>query len=75
MQHFADCKGWRGFEKLLKLTGLPELTDQNDRDRFGLFALHPRGKVLGGWINLHLLMWKHLIALLAKVEEEGEKYA
>ena len=28
-----------------------------------------------GWINLHLLLWKNLIALLARVEEEGEKYA
>ena len=28
-----------------------------------------------GWINLHLLLWKHLIALVARVEEEGEKYA
>ena len=43
--------------------------------RFGLFALHPKGKVLEGWINLHLLLWKHMIALLARVEEEGEKYA
>ena len=75
LQHFADCQGWGGFRKLLKLTGLPELTGQNEKDRFGLFALHPKGRVLGGWINLHLLLWKHLIALLARVEEEGEKYA
>ena len=57
------------------MAGLPELTDPKDRDRFGLFALHPGGKVLEGWINLHLLLWKHLIALLARVEDEGEKYA
>ena len=76
LQHFADCPGWQGFEVLQKLTGLLALSSQGDRDRFGLFALlHPKGKVLEGWINLHLLLWKHLIALLARAEEEGEKYA
>ena len=28
----------------------------------------------GGWINLHLLIWKQLIALLVRIEEEGEKF-
>ena len=63
------------FENLRKLAELPELPDPKDRDRFGLFALHPQGKVLEGWINLHLLLWKHLIALLVSIEEEGEKFA
>ena len=75
LQHFADCSGWGGFEEMRKLAELPVLSSQTERERFGLFALHPKGKVQEGWINLHLLLWKHLIALLARVEEEGEKYA
>ena len=26
------------------------------------------------WIDLHLLLWKHLVALLVKIELEGAKY-
>ena len=26
-------------------------------------------------MNLHLLLWKHIVALLTKIELEGEKYA
>ena len=56
------------------LAELPELGGTQERERFSLFALHPRGKVSEGWINLHLLLWKHIIALLVKIEMEGEKY-
>ena len=64
LQHFAECPAWRGFGEMLELTGLPALQDPTEKLRFGLFALHPRGKVTDGWINLHLLLWKQLIALL-----------
>lgn len=37
-------------------------------------SLHPKRKMEGGWINLHLLIWKQLIALLVRIEEEGEKF-
>ena len=75
LQHFAECPAWRGFGEMLELTGLPALQDPTEKLRFGLFALHPRGKVTDGWINLHLLLWKQLIALLVRIKEEGEKYA
>ena len=51
---------------------------RNKKERFGLFgftALHPQRKIEGGWINLHLLIWKQLIALLVRIEEEGEKFS
>ena len=75
LQHFAECPAWKGFGEMLELTGLPALQDPTEKLRFGLFALHPRGRVTDGWINLHLLLWKQLIALLVRIEEEGEKYA
>ena len=63
------------FESLRTLAGLPELDGIQEKERFALFALHPRGRVKEGWINMHLLLWKHIIALLVKIEEEGEVYA
>ena len=56
------------------MTGLPELQSEMERERFGLFALHPEGRVEEGWLNLHLLIWKQLIAHLVRIEEEGEKF-
>ena len=29
----------------------------------------------GGWTNLHLLLWKQLVAQLVRIELEGEKYS
>ena len=43
-------------------------------ERFCLFALLPTGKLADGWINLHLLLWKQLIALLVRIELEGEEF-
>ena len=34
----------------------------------------PRGALGEGLIALHLLLWKHFIALLVRIELEGEKY-
>ena len=41
--------------------------------QFCLFAVLPSGKVEEGWIALHLLLWKQLVALLVRIELEGEK--
>ena len=65
----------RGGALETNLVKVTSLSSQVERDRFGLFALHRKGEVQEGWINLHLLLWKHLIALVARVEEQGEKYA
>ena len=43
-------------------------------ERFCLFALLPSGKIQEGWMNFHLLIWKQLIALLVRIELEGETY-
>ena len=43
-------------------------------ERFCLFALLPAGKLEEGWVNLHLLLWKQFIALLVRIELEGDKY-
>ena len=34
----------------------------------------PFKKIDDGWINLHLLLWKHLVATMVAVELEGAKY-
>ena len=39
-----------------------------------LFALLPKGALGEGLIALHLLLWKHFIALLVRIELEGEKF-
>ena len=61
------------FDNFHSLTGADDVTG-NDRDRFCLFALLPRGELEEGWVALHLLLWKHLIALLVRIELEGEKF-
>ena len=71
-----SCQAAGGiFAHLLELAGRPPLTSTIERERFGLFAQLPTGKLEEGWINLHLLLWKHLIALIVAIELEGEKYA
>lgn len=39
-----------------------------------MFALLPAGKLEEGWTNLHLLLWKQFIALLVRIELEGESF-
>ena len=71
-----SCQAAGGiFAHLLELAGRPPLTSTIEKERFGLFAQLPTGKLEEGWINLHLLLWKHLIALIVAIELEGEKYA
>ena len=76
MQHFAHCEKlillWKQFHAW---TETPPLRGDAEWERFCLFALHPAGKLDSGWVNLHLLLWKHIVALLTQIELEGEKYA
>ena len=41
--------------------------------RFALFALTPDShqRLEEGWVNLHLLLWKHTTASLVRVDTEG----
>ena len=76
LQHFAHCpKLILLWKQLHAMTETPALKGGTDWERFCLFALHPTQKLTLGWINLHLLLWKHITALLVKIELEGEKYA
>ena len=46
-----------------------------DRARYTLFALRPDGqKEKEGWVNLHLLLWKHVIFSLVQVDTEDEPF-
>ena len=47
---------------------------EEEWDRFSLFALTPQVKLHDIWVDLHLLLWKQLIALLVRVELEGESF-
>ena len=75
LQHFADCDAAKKlFLFLKKITASKVSETGSEWERFCLFALLPSGKLAEGWINLHLLIWKQLIALLVRIELEGEKY-
>ena len=75
LKHFASCevasKLFKGF-KTLSNSAVEE--EGQEWERFSLFALLPSGKMREGWISLHLLIWKQFIALLVRIELEGEKY-
>ena len=52
LQHFPTCSACACiFEDMRKLAELPELQSETERERFGLFALHPQKKIERGWIN------------------------
>ena len=55
-------------------SGEGALSSQREKERFALFALHPKARVKEVWECLHLLLWKQLIALLVRIELEGDKY-
>ena len=75
LRHFGRCeKASSLFDDLLKLTKAGKVPDDS-WDRFTLFALLPRGKTQDIWVDLHSLIWKQLIALLVRVELEGDIYA
>ena len=48
--------------------------DARERARFALFAIPPSGTMKEGWVNLHLLIWKQLIAAIVRVELEDEAF-
>ena len=76
IQHLATCeKLGKVFKTFRKLTGCPVPTNEKEWERFALFAITPSGPPLEeGWINLHLLLWKHIIAHMVRIEIDGEKY-
>ena len=74
LRHFGNCQvASTIFDNFHSLTDEEDLAG-NDRDRFCLFALLPRGALGEGLVALHMLLWKHFIALLVRIELEGEKY-
>ena len=46
-----------------------------EKERFDLFALLPEGELDEGWINLHLLLWKYIIAAMVRVDTEEETFS
>jgi len=73
--HFASCdKAGKIFSNLFALTDEAPLLTQRDRDRFALFALHPTARLKSVWVHLHLLLWEQLIALLVRIELEGDRF-
>ena len=76
IQHFADCEAAGELFKNFKRLTESEVRGKGEEwQRFCLFALLPKGKIKEGWINLHLLLWKQLVAQLVRIELEGEKYS
>ena len=81
IQHFATCeKLGKLFADLAALaagSGVESLKDYNafsetHKERFALFALTPTGPKLDkGWINFHLILWKHIIYSLTVLQVEG----
>ena len=77
IEHLALCQGiWPIFEAFARLAAADTSSmTMNERKRFALFALTPNGKALdAGWINLHLLLWKHIIYALTVVSTEDAKF-
>ena len=76
LQHFPDCeKAGKIFDDLRKLMRHAVINDAQQRARFGLFAILPTGKTKLSWTNLHLLIWKYIVAQLVQIELEGAKYS
>ena len=74
LRHFGRCdKAAQVFEDFQSLTETPNIPDDK-WDRFTLFALLPSGKMPDIWVDLHLLLWKQLTALLVRIELEGDKF-
>ena len=57
------------------LAGVVESSDR-EKQRYDLFTVRSNGRrVEEGWVNLHLLVWKQLVATLVRMETEGEAFA
>ena len=76
LKHFTVCSkaGELFCGQLLRLACKDvSLTTTRERERFGLFGLTPSGgQIEEGWINIHLLLWKHFIGLLVRIETEND---
>ena len=85
LQHLSTCEiAGNIFREFARMVAVEEKSDRlrydelslRERERFALFAAVPSGPPLqSGWINLHLLLWKHLVHLLTKVETEDAKFS
>jgi len=86
LTHFAVCEVsghiFSDFANLIVIGGRDDLKsyanyDRNEKARFGLFALTPGNghQLPEGWVNFHLLLWKHLIYSITMVEIEDKKFA
>ena len=49
--------------------------DTRKRERYDLFAVMEDGRGKEGWISIHLLLWKQVIAALVRVDTEEEVFA
>ena len=75
LQHFtACCFSGEVFADLRELTGFNPCTDQ-ERERYDLFLIRPDRREPEGWVNLHLLLWKQVVAALVRVDTEDEQFA
>ena len=90
IQHLATCEkllrhvfrplyelimmGWQSPDGTCPLPKHSSL-DRNELERFGLFCILPGNiKTPDGWVNFHLLLWKHIIAHMVRIDTEDEKY-
>ena len=64
------------FKQLAAMAGIDmRNASLQEQERFALFALPPGGvRLERGWINLHLLLWKHAIYALVQVELDEQKF-
>ena len=76
LQHFAHCavvsKVFMDLARVMSIT----LSNMREREWFSLFLETPNmRKQEEGWVNLHLVLWKYVIAALVRVDTEDEKFA
>ena len=71
LTHFSECTiVGQVFRAFRTLTGTHP-SNVTDKHRHTLFAIKPDGGIEDeGWVNLHLLLWKHVIFSLVQVDTE-----
>ena len=73
--HLATCEtAGEIFKRLHSISEGEPWGNQREQERFALFALLPKSRLANIWTDLHLLIWKHLIALMVRIEFEGAKF-
>ena len=75
LQHFTQCsfvgEVFLAFRNLTKV----KVTDEKEQVRYDLFTIRPDGlDEHEGWVNLHLLLWKQVIAAITRVDTEDETF-